>query len=66
MGSRGDGGDSLKTELGQVLAGHFAECLAFFGRVDSADPDSDLLVGAGLVAAGGQGVAVSNGDDEAE
>lgn len=63
MGSWGNGGDMLKAELRQVRARRLAEGLALLGRVNGADADGDLLVGAWLAAAGGQSVAVRDGDD---
>ncbi len=49
-----------------MLARDLAEGLALLGRVDSADADGDLFVGAWLAAAGGQSVTIGDGDDEAE
>ena len=66
MGSWGNGGDLLKAALGLMLPRNLAEGLTFLGRVNSADADCHLLVGAWLAAAGSQGVTVGDGDDEAE
>lgn len=56
----------LKAELRQVLARHLPEGLALLGRVNSADSDGDLLISSWLAATGGQGVTVSDSDDETE
>lgn len=61
-----DSGPGLEAQPGQVLAGGLGEGLALLGRIDGADPNGDLLVGARLVATGLQGVAIGDGDDQAE
>ena len=59
-------GSLPKAQLRQVLPRLLPKRLAGFGRVDGGDAHLDLLVGTGCVAAGGEGVAVADGDDQAK
>ena len=55
-----------KAKLRQMLPRLLPKRLAGFGRVDGGDAHLDLLVGTGGAAAGGEGVAVADGDDQAK
>ena len=64
LGLWGDLGPVAKAEVGEVLLGSVPERLRFFWGVDAGKTDCQLLLNA--VAAGLDGVAVADGDDQAE
>lgn len=66
LGRRSDRGMHLGAQTGQRLFAALTKWLSFFWGVDFRQPHFDLLVESRLAATGRQGVAVSNGNDQAE
>jgi hypothetical protein len=64
-GAFGDAGLDLVAQLGERLPRALSEGLGLLGRINRSDPHLYLLIGPRLAAAGGESVAIGDGDYEA-